>query len=82
MTAWETLEALLATDPRDGGCAETFDLIHTYAEIVVRGGDPERALPGITAHLAQCGPCADDYQGLLAAIRAEAEAEAAAGTDR
>lgn len=72
MSAWDTLEELLATDPRDAGCSETFELIHRYAEIVVRGGDPEREMPGITAHLAACGPCAEDYQGLLQAVRDEA----------
>jgi hypothetical protein len=72
MSAWTTLEALLTTDPRDAGCAETFELIHAYAEIAASGRDPEVELPGITIHLATCGPCADDYQGLLQAIRDEA----------
>lgn len=72
MTAWAILEAMLATDPRDVGCAETFELIHAYAEIAVSGQDPEAEMPGITAHLATCGPCADDYRGLLQAVRDEA----------
>ncbi len=71
MSAWETLEQLLATDPRDAGCAQTFELIHAYAETLVRGGDPETEMPGITVHLHTCGPCAQDYLGLLAAIRAQ-----------
>ena len=56
MSAWEALESMLETDPRDAGCAETFELIHAYAEIVVNGGDPEAAMPGITVHLESCGP--------------------------
>lgn len=72
MSAWETLEAMLQTDPRDAGCGETFELIHAFAEMLVRGGDPESEMPGIAAHLATCGPCAEDYLGLLAAIRSEA----------
>lgn len=72
MSVWETLQTLLDTDPRDAGCAETFELIHAYAEIVVSGGDPEVQMPGVTIHLSTCGPCADDYQGLLALLRAEA----------
>lgn len=72
MSAWDTLEELLSTDPRDVGCAETFELIHRYAEIVVRGGDPEQEMPGVTAHLATCGPCAEDYRGLLQAVHDEA----------
>lgn len=75
MSAWDALEVLLSTDPRDAACAETFEHIHTYAEIVVNGGDPEREMPGVALHLARCGPCAEDYQGLLAALRAEADEE-------
>ncbi len=73
MSAWETLEAMLATDPRDAACGETFELIHAYGQILVDGGDPETRMPGVAVHLATCGPCAEDYQGLLAAIRTEAE---------
>lgn len=76
MSAFDDLEQLLATDPRDAGCGETFELIHAYAEIAAQGGDPERSMPGITAHLATCGPCAADYLGLLAAVRAEAGPDA------
>lgn len=75
MNAWDALELLLATDPRDVGCAETFELIHRYAQIAAAGGDPEESMPGITIHLATCGPCAEDYLALLAAIRAEGAGE-------
>ncbi len=71
MNTWDALQELLATDPRDPGCAETFELIHAYAQIVVDGGDPEATMPGITQHLATCGPCAEDYLGLLTALRQE-----------
>ncbi len=73
MSAWDALESMLATDPRDVGCDETFALIHAYAEIVASGRDPESTMPGITVHLESCGPCAEDYLGLLAALRAEAD---------
>jgi hypothetical protein len=32
-----------------------------------------RRYPGIAAHLAACGPCGEDFDGLLAAIRGTAE---------
>ena len=73
MTTWERLEQMLATDARDPGCAETLELIHAYAQVVVDGGDPEVAMPGITLHLSTSGPCAEDYLGLLAALRAEVD---------
>lgn len=76
MSAWEALQTLLATDPRDAGCAETFELIHAYAQIAATGGDPEHSIPGITIHLATCGPCAADYLALLDAVRSEGDGAA------
>ncbi len=76
MSAWDALQLLLATDPRDAGCAETFELIHAYAQIAASGGDPEDSMPGITIHLATCGPCATDYLALLAAVRSEGDCAA------
>jgi hypothetical protein len=75
MKAWQALQALLDQEPEDAGCAETFAVINRYAEIVVRGGDPEGELPEVALHLARCGPCAEDFQGLLAALREEVETE-------
>lgn len=71
MSARDRLDAVLSTNAEDAGCAETFALVHVYAEIVLGGGDPEAQMPGITAHLAQCPPCGEDFLGLLAALRAE-----------
>jgi len=68
MDAADALERFLATDPRDVGCDGAWELIHEYAELVALGEDPEERHPGVTAHLAACGPCADDFQGLLAAL--------------
>ena len=76
MSAFDALKLLLSTDPRDVGCGETFELIHAYADIAADGRDPEHSMPGITVHLATCGPCAEDYLALLAAVRAEAGTDA------
>ncbi|MEO7982223.1 MAG: hypothetical protein ABI807_15190 [Sporichthyaceae bacterium] len=78
MSARDRLDALLATDPSDAGCAKTLELLHVYAEIVLAGGDPEQRAPGITAHLRSCPPCGEDYQGLLAALSAESRRPSAA----
>jgi hypothetical protein len=32
-------------------------------------GDAEERYPGIAAHLRACGPCGEDLEGLLAAVR-------------
>ncbi len=60
----------LQTDPRDVGCAEAMRLLHVYVEMVGRDGGAEERLPDVAAHLAVCGPCNEDFHGLLAAVRA------------
>jgi hypothetical protein len=69
MSSWRELERFLNTDPRDVGCGEAMAVLHVYAEILAAGEDPDLLYPGVTAHLRSCGPCAEDLQGLLEAIR-------------
>ena len=47
-------------------------MLHVYAELVASGDQAEERYPGIAAHLRACGPCGEDFEGLLAAIRVEA----------
>ncbi|MFF4115674.1 hypothetical protein [Streptomyces sp. NPDC001714] len=63
-----SLERFLTTDPRDVGCEEALRLLHVYADLRAAGDDPERHWPGVAAHLRACGPCDEDYRGLLAAV--------------
>jgi hypothetical protein len=73
MNGSSALDRFLRTDPRDVGCAEAMDLMHVYVELVAADASAARRYPGIAAHLAACGPCAGDFDGLLAAIRSPAE---------
>jgi hypothetical protein len=73
MNGWSALDRFLRTDPRDVGCAEAMDLMHVYVDLVAADGAAARRYPGIAAHLAACGPCAGDFDGLLAAVRSAAE---------
>lgn len=68
----ERLERFLATDPRDVGCDEAMAVMHLYAELLAAGVDAAEQYPGVAAHLAGCEACAEDVDGLLAAVR-EAE---------
>lgn len=66
----DELERFLTTDPRDVGCAEAMAALHVYVDLADR--DPaaaEAAYPGVAAHLAACGPCHQDFEALLAAVR-------------
>lgn len=72
MTGWGDFERFLRTDPSDVGCEEALRLLHVYVELVLDHGGKEAARrhPGIAAHLLACGPCADDFDGLLLMARA------------
>jgi hypothetical protein len=74
MTGWAELERFLQTDPRDGGCEQALHVLHIYVELVLDDAseaEPAHRYPGVAAHLLACGPCAEDYQGLLAAAQAD-----------
>lgn len=68
---WDRLDAFLETDPRDVGCDETMEMLDVYAELAAAGSDPAERFPGIRAHLLACSPCAQDLEGLLAAITSD-----------
>lgn len=63
------LEEFLATNQIDSGCARALELLDVYADQLVAGERPEERFPDLAVHLAACGPCAEDLEGLLAAIR-------------
>ena len=42
-------------------------VLHIYVELTVTGEDAAGRYPGVAAHLAACGPCDEDFTGLLPA---------------
>ena len=72
MNSWPALDRFLQTGPHDAGCGKAMELLHIYAEIAI--ADPrgaEQRHPEVAAHQRACGPCAEDLEGLLAAIRTD-----------
>jgi hypothetical protein len=69
MTGPESLRRFLETTPADVGCGETFRLLAVYVDRQLDFGDAEVTYPGVAAHLRVCGPCSEDFRGLLAATR-------------
>ncbi|MGH3258348.1 MAG: hypothetical protein ACRDOU_23645 [Streptosporangiaceae bacterium] len=43
-------------------------VLHVYVELIAQGEDAVAAYPGVAVHLAACGPCGDDFAGLLVAV--------------
>jgi hypothetical protein len=75
MTGWGELDRFLRTDPRDVGCDQALHILHVYVELVLDDASGTEAAPGTRRrpHLLSCGPCAEDYQGLLLAAQATPE---------
>ena len=71
MSDLERLERFLRTAPRDAGCDEAMAVLHIYVDLTLAGGDAAGRYPGVAAHLLACGPCAEDFTGLLAAAAGE-----------
>ena len=73
MNDWQALDRFLRTDPRDVGCGQAMEMLHVYVELVASGGPAAQRYPGVAAHLRACGPCGEDFAGLLAAVLGEAD---------
>jgi len=71
MNERDMLERFLQTDPRDVGCGQATAVLHIYVDLVAAGQDAPSRYPGVAAHLAACGPCGDDFAGLLAAVTSD-----------
>jgi hypothetical protein len=71
MNEREILERFLQTDPRDVGCGEAIAVLHVYVDLIAAGQDAADRFPGVAVHLAACGPCGEDFAGLLAAVRSD-----------
>lgn len=68
MSELEKLERFLRADPRDVGCDEAMAILHVYVDLVAADQDAAGSYPGVAAHLAACGPCGEDFTGLLLAV--------------
>jgi hypothetical protein len=68
MSDLDKLERFLRTDPRDVGCDEAMAVLHIYVDLVAARQDAAGRYPGVAAHLEACGPCNEDFAGLLIAV--------------
>lgn len=65
---WARLDACVQANPRDAGCDEAMEMMDVCADLLAAGGDPADRYPGLHAHFMECGPCAQDLEGLLATV--------------
>ena len=70
--ATEALRRLLGPQGPELSCEECFDALDRYVELELSGADPDRAIPGMRAHLEGCQACAEDHASLRALVTGEA----------
>ncbi len=55
------------------GCDECFEQLDRFVEMRLSGLDPAQAMPLVQEHLEICGECREEFDALLASIRATEE---------
>jgi bacterioferritin-associated ferredoxin len=56
------------------GCDECFEQLDRFVEMKLSELDAAQAMPLVQEHLQICGECREEFEALLAALRATAEA--------
>lgn len=70
------LARVLGVDQPELSCQECFAQLDRYVELYLSGGEADREVPGMRAHLDGCPACAEDFDSLRDLVAAEQETEA------
>jgi len=66
------VQEILSTRPDEVGCAECFEQLDRFVEMVLAGKNAAEAMPLVQDHLDRCADCRQEFEALLAALRAVA----------
>jgi hypothetical protein len=64
------VEGILATHLDEIGCDECFEVVDQFVEMELAGKDAAEAMPLVQDHLHRCKCCREEFEALLAALRA------------
>lgn len=64
------VRAALETSEHELGCDECLDEVDRFVEMELAGLDAAAAMPLVHNHLQKCGDCREEFEALLAAMRA------------
>jgi len=68
----EMLHGILSTRPDEIDCDECFKQLDRFAEMIMAGQDVAQVMPLVQDHLERCRDCCQEFEALLAALRAVA----------
>jgi bacterioferritin-associated ferredoxin len=66
----EMARSIATTRPDEIGCAECFEQMDQFVDMALTGKDAAQAMPLVQDHLDRCGDCREEFEALLAAVRA------------
>lgn len=61
--------AIVDTQPEELDCDQCFEELDCFAEKVLAGKHAEEAMPLVQDHLHRCGPCREEFEALLDALK-------------
>jgi len=64
------VHSALTARPDEIGCDDCFEQLNQFAEMVLAGTDVAEAMPLVQDHLNRCRDCREEFEALLAALRA------------
>lgn len=64
------IRGVAGTHPVEIGCEDCFAQVDRFAETVLDGKEPDEALELVRRHLEMCRSCREEFNALLAALRA------------
>lgn len=64
------VRGIMTARPDEIGCDECFEEIDRFVEMELAGKDAAQAMPLVQDHLERCRECREEFEVLLAALRA------------
>jgi hypothetical protein len=61
---------MITTRPDEIGCDECFEQLDRFVEMTLAGKNAAEAMPLVQDHLGRCDDCREEFEALLAALRA------------
>ena len=66
----QTVREIITTRPDEIGCDECFEQLDRFVEMKLAGKNAAEAMPLVQDHLERCHDCHEEFEALLAALRA------------
>ncbi len=64
------VRGIMTARPDEIGCDECFEKLDRFVEMELNGKDAAEAMPLVQDHLTRCRDCHEEFEALMAALRA------------